>query len=344
MAQSIEDYRLTTQIRSQGDAVERLLGAPEPVEIAAETLASADIVYTVGTGTSTNAARTAGYMLRAAGLRAAEWAAHDFVCYGPDLRSADAVLVFSHSGQKQFSVDAIARSTAAGAPTVWIAGQDATGPDATVMLRTVPRETSAAFTVSHTGAMTLTARIADHIRPGAVGDLAALPGAVRSAIATERQAGELARRWQGFGAMVGIGAGPHEVSAHEVAIKVNEAARLRAKGYAAEQFLHGPQAQMQPGDPMLVFAGPGEALERTRIVARFGLDVGAPVCWIAPEHGPDGVDWIEVPDVGEQLAPTVEIIPAQWLACHLAALEGVDADNFRLDDPPFKQAFERYKL
>ncbi|MDZ7729661.1 MAG: hypothetical protein U5Q44_16475 [Dehalococcoidia bacterium] len=183
--------------------------------------------------------------------------------------------------------------------------------------------------------------------PSIPGAWATLPGCQRrspKAVELEEAAGELARAWHGFGAMVGIGAGPHEVSAHEIAIKVNEAARLRCRGYAAEQFLHGPQAQMQPGDPMVVFAGPGPVLERTATVAQFGVDIGAPVAWIAPEAGPEGTTWLGVPDPGEQLAPIVEIVPGQWLAVHLAALEGVDADNFRLDDPPFKTAFDRYAL
>ncbi len=348
MPRSIEDYRVTKQIRSQADEVERLLGAGEPVDHAANLLLAAVRVFTVGIGTSTNAAKTAAYMLRAAGLDATEWPAYDFTLYGPPMQPGDAVLVFSHSGRKQFARDAMTRAMEAGVPVVWIAGQDAEASaeagDATLVLRTVAKETSAAYTVSHLGAMALTARIANTILPGSVGDLGALPGAVRDAIRLEAAAGDLARAWHGFGALVGIGAGPHEVSAHEMAIKVNEAARLRARGYAAEQFLHGPQAQMQPGDPLLVFAGPDASLERSRVVAHFGLDIGAPVGWIAPVEGPAGASWIEVPGVGEQLAPIVEIIPAQWLSVHLAALEDVDADSFRLDDPAFGEAFKRYTL
>ena len=348
MPRSIEDYRVTKQIRSQAAEVERLLAADEPVDHAANLLMAAVRVFTVGIGTSTNAAKTAAFMLRAAGLDATEWPAYDFTLYGPRLQPGDAVLCFSHSGRKQYARGAMTRALDAGVPVVWIAGQDAEASpeagDATLVLRTVTKETSAAYTVSHLAAMTLSARLADKILPGSVGDLASLPGAIRDAIQLEGVASELARAWHGFGSLIGIGAGPHEVSAHEMAIKVNEAARLRARGYAAEQFLHGPQAQMQQGDPVLVFAGPGESLERSRVVAQFGLDIGAPVGWIAPVEGPAGATWIKVPDVGEQLAPIVEIIPAQWLAVHLAAFEDVDADSFRLDDPPFGEAFKRYTL
>ena len=348
MPRSIEDYRVTAQVRSQAAEVERLLSAEEPIEQAAEVLRAGIRVFTVGIGTSTNAAKTAAYMLRAAGLDATEWPAYDFALYGPTLRTGDVVLAFSHSGRKQYARGAMRRALDAGVPVVWVAGQEAEASaeagDATVVLRTVAKETSAAYTVSHLAAMTLSARLADTILPGSGGELGELPGAIREATQLESAAGELARAWHGPGALVGIGAGPHEVSAHEMAIKVNEAARLRARGYAAEQFLHGPQAQMQRGDPLLVFAGPGESLERSHVVAQFGLDIGSPVGWIAPVEGPAGATWIEVPDVGEQLAPIVEIIPAQWLAAHLAALEDVDADSFRLDDPAFGEAFKRYTL
>lgn len=342
MARDVTGYNLYTQITSQPAELDRVLAAEEPVPQAADLLGKASRVFTIGTGTSTNAAKTAASMLRAAGLDAVEWAAYDFATFGPELRDGDAAVVFSHSGRKRYSRDTLARLNQAGTPTVWVASADAEPNEANVILRTVSRETSAAFTVSHTTAMLLTARVADRIQSGCVGDVAAVPGAVREAMALRDQVAELARAWHPFQNLIGVGAGPHEVSAHEVAIKIAEAARMRCKGYAAEQFLHGPQAQVQPGDPLIVFAGSGPSLERSATVAGFGVDVGLPVAWVAPVPGSEGTTWLKVPDVGEQLAPIVEIIPGQWLAAHLAALQDVDADNFRRDE--FGHAYEKYSL
>jgi glucosamine--fructose-6-phosphate aminotransferase (isomerizing) len=344
MPRDVTSYRLYEQISSQPAEIERILSAPEPIDRAAELLSNAARVFTVGTGTSTNAAVTAAWMLRAAGLDAIAWSAFDFALYPPAFRPGDAAIVFSHSGRKQYSRQSLERLRDAAVPTIWVASPAAEPNDATVILHTVPRETSSAFTVSHTTAMLLTARLADHLRPGSVGDITAVPSAVREAILTEPHAAAFARIIHGFQALFGIAGGPHEPSAHEIAIKINEAPRLRARGYAVEQFLHGPQAQLQPGDPVVVFAGPGAALERSHIAAQFGVDVGSPVAWIAPLPGPDGAVWISVPDVGELLAPIVEIIPAQWLAAHLAALQDVDGDNFRRDDPVFLNAYNRYSL
>ena len=49
---------------------------------------------------------------------------------------------------------------------------------------------------------------------------------------------------------------------------VGEAARVRCKSYAVEQYLHGRQIQIQKTDAFLLFGGPGKALERTQAAAR----------------------------------------------------------------------------
>src|SRR5690606_5617215 len=109
-----------------------------------------------------------------------------------------------------------------------------------LLLRTTPREQSSMFTVSHTAAMLLMARVADAIRAGAAGDLEAVPGAVAEALEGEPGVAELARAWQRRRAIVALGAGPHEPSAWEAAIKIAEAARRAVRASAVEQFLHGP--------------------------------------------------------------------------------------------------------
>ncbi len=344
MARSVEGYRLYAQILSQPAALERLLSAPEPVEQAASLLAAGRRVFTIGIGTSSNAAAVAAAMLSAAGLDTQLWSSFDFSVDTPELRADDAAVVFSHSGRKQYSRRALELLRDAAVPTVWIASTEAEPNEATVVLRTVKRETSAAFTVSHTAAMLVAARVADAVRPGSVGELQGVPGAVRRALELEPDAASLAEQWADAGSIYAIGAGSNEPSAHEIAIKLNEAARMRCRGYAAEQFLHGPQAQVQPGDAFVIFATPGGAFERIAVVAQFALDIGAAVAWIAPVEGPSGVQPLIVTDVGELLAPVVQAVPGQLLAAHLAAQRDVDADSFRLDDPPFKRAFERYEL
>jgi glucosamine--fructose-6-phosphate aminotransferase (isomerizing) len=345
MVRNVSEFKVYGQIRRQPEELARLLQAPEPVAEAAQALADAQRLFLVGTGTSYNAALLAAYWLRAIGRDAVAWTAYDFAVYGPELRAGDAAIIYSHTGRKQYSQRSLERAQVAAVPSVWVTAQnpDANNP-AGVILHTVQREPTAMFTLSHTAAMLLTARLIDHLQPGALGDLAAVPEAVRAALTLEPAVIELARAWRAAGAITAIGTGPHETSALEVAIKLNEGPRMRAHGYTTEQFLHGPQAQIQPGDTLIVHTSAGAALERTRALAQFGLDIGAPVAWIAPLAGPANATELCVLDVGERLAPIVQAVPGQLLAAHLATERDVDCDSFRRDDPVFKAAYERYAL
>ena len=349
MTRSISDYRLYAQIRSQPAELDRVLAAPEPVVDAADVVADARRVVTVGIGTSWNAASAGGWMLRAAGVDTAVWSSADFALYPPDLGPNDAAIVYTHSGAKRFSKDALGWLRDRGVPTVLLTSTESeltTGDlgGSTVVIRTVPRETSAMFTVSHTAAMLMTARIADAVQSGAVGDLAAVAPAVSDALELEDRVADLARTWHGRRSLIALGGGPHEVSAHEVAIKVAEAARYAVRAHAVEQFLHGPQVQVRDDEACLVFAGPGAVLERSHDAAIWAQLLGCHVAWIAPVEGPEASAWLPVTDIGEQLAPLVEIVPAQLLAGHLAALADVDGDNFRLDHPGMAEGRDRFGL
>ncbi|MDA1001942.1 MAG: hypothetical protein O3B31_01125 [Chloroflexi bacterium] len=343
MARSIGDYRLYGAITRQPDELRRLLTADEPVAEAAARIGAAGRVFTIGIGTSTNAATAAATMLRAAGVDARAWSSHDFVSYPPTLRTDDAALVFTHSGRKRFSRGVLAPLAAAGVGAVVITGTETALTDddlaaGTVVLKTVPRDPSAMFTVSHTTAMLLAARIADAVRPGSVGELAALPEAVAGALAHEPEIEALAQAWVTRGAIVALGAGPHEPSAHEAHIKIAEASRRAVRSYAVEQLVHGPQVQVTADESFLVFAGEGPALARTREVVAFVRALGCEVAWASALEAPEGARWLHVPAIAEPLAPIVEAVPAQLLAGHLAALADVDADNFRSDDEAHRAA------
>jgi len=345
----IEEYRLYGAIRRQPEELERLLAEPAPVEAAAERLRGARRVFTIGIGTSSNAAATAAWMLRAAGLDAQRWSSHDFASYAPALGAEDAAIVFTHTGRKRFSRRSLAVLAERSARTVLVTStESALGegdlPTGSVVLRTVARDPSSMFTVSHSAAMLLSARVADALAPGSVGDLAAVPGGVRKALALEAEVSALARAWAGAPAIVALGAGPHEPSAHEAHIKVAEAARRAVRSYAVEEFLHGPQVQLRAQESFLVFAGEGPGLARTREACAFVQRLGCPLAWVSPAEAPDGAAWLRIADVGEWLAPIVEVVPAQLLAGHLAALADVDGDSFRMDDPEFRAAREGLEL
>jgi glucosamine--fructose-6-phosphate aminotransferase (isomerizing) len=349
MSRSIGDYRLYGAITRQPAELQRLLTADEPVGEAAARVGGATRVFTIGIGTSSNAAAAAATMLRAAGVDARPWSSHDFVSYPPALRAGDAAIVFTHSGRKRFSRGVLEPLAAAGVGAIVITGTETalTAADlapGTVVLKTVTRDPSAMFTVSHTTAMLLAARIADAVRPGSVGDLSAVPDAVAGALKLEPEIAALAQAWAPRGAIVALGAGPHEPSAHEAHIKIAEASRRPVRSYAVEQFVHGPQVQVTADESFLVFAGEGPGLARTRDVVAFVRALGCDVAWVAPVAAPEGARWLNLPAIAEPLAPIVEAVPAQLLAGHLAALADVDGDNFRSDDEAHRTAVQALGL
>ncbi len=336
---------LYEQIRAQPSELRRLLREQAAVEEAAALLRAARRVHTVGVGTSWNAAVAAAYMLRAVGLDATAWNSFDFALYTPRLDKESRVVVFSHSGRKTYSRQVLEMLEGTEVPAVWIGSSEALPAPATIHVPTLPKERSSTHTVSFTTAMFAAALIVERIQAGALGPLSELPGAVEAALDAEADAESLAHAWAERPIVVAVGGGPREVLAHEAAIKLAEAARVPAVGFGLEQFLHGPQTMLQAETPVIVFDGPGAAGERTATVVRAALDLGAAVAVVgAAQPQSAGARWLRTHPVGELLAPIVDVVPLQLFAAALAGARGVNPDVFRLDDPRFASAYEKYSL
>src|SRR5918997_1338212 len=168
------DSAMYRTMRRQPEDLRRLLAEGwEPAGQAAELLAGAGRVFVVGIGTSYHAALVGEWLLRAAGSDAHAVNSFDFARYPESfpLRPDDAVVVMAHSGVKRFSADAMARANAAGATVLSVGSLTAEHPGSQLVLRTVEREQSAAFTASHLAAMTVLAQVATELgeRQGATG-------------------------------------------------------------------------------------------------------------------------------------------------------------------------------
>jgi glutamine---fructose-6-phosphate transaminase (isomerizing) len=175
------DSAMYRTMHRQPDEVRRLLAAGwEPARQAADRLVGATRVFLVGIGTSYHAALVGSWLLRAAGSDARALLSFDVAVY-PEaviLRPDDAVIVLAHTGVKRFSAEA----RAAGASVISIGSLSAEHPSSQLVLRTVERETSAAFTASRLAAMTVLAQVAIALRrcgPGLDPRAAARPPARR---------------------------------------------------------------------------------------------------------------------------------------------------------------------
>jgi glutamine---fructose-6-phosphate transaminase (isomerizing) len=318
---------------------------------AAELVAGAERLFLVGVGTSYHAALVGEWLFRAVGMDARAVLSFDFATY-PDwypVGGDDAVIVLAHTGTKTFSARSLERSRAAGATVVSVGSLTAEHPGSQLVLRTVERERSAAYTASHTAAMTVLAQIATEVgarrgRPEETtlrSGLEALPGQVAGVLAREAEIEEVANQVRARHAYVAA-AGPNAPTALEAVIKAREAAYARIDALPLEQFLHGPLITVTAEDVGILVSAPGAnpiTVERTAEVAgvldRIGLWL-----WLvgqgAPGVGAGAV--FELPPVPEALSPILAVVPLQMLAYRVAALKGVHPDTFRRDDPTYKAA------
>ena len=321
---------------------------------AAERLQGARRVYTVGIGTSYHAALVCAWLLRAAGCDARAVNSFDFAVYpqAVDLGPEDAVVVLAHTGVKRYSSEALARARAAGAITLSVGSLTAEHPGSQLVLRTVDRERSAAYTASHTAAMTVLAQVATELgerrQASAVAGfrqaLMSLPDQVADMLAREDEVWPVARLAAERRVYVS-GAGPNEATALEAVIKVREAAYGQIDALALEQFLHGPIVALNAGDQAILVHVPGRATERVREIAAVLGAIGAEL-WVVgqPIDGLGRAIVFELPEIPELLSPLLAVAPIQLLAHQMAVLKGVNPDTFRRDDPRYAAAFGLLKL
>lgn len=342
-------------IHRQPAELRRLLSEGwEQAAEAAERLRGARRVYTVGIGTSYHAALVGSWLLRAAGCDARAVNSFDFAVYPEalDLGPEDAVIVLAHTGVKRYSSEALARARAAGAVTLSVGSLTAEHPGSQLVLRTVEREQSAAYTASHTAAMTVLAQAATELgerrrAPAVAGfreALMNLPDQVAEVLAREDEVWPVARLAAERRVYVS-GAGPNEATALEAVIKVREAAYGQIDALALEQFLHGPIVAVNAGDLAILVHVPGRATERVREIGLVLDAIGAEL-WVIgrPVEGLTGAAVFTLPETPELLSPLLAVVPVQLLACQMAAVKGVNPDTFRRDDSRYAAAFGLLKL
>jgi glucosamine--fructose-6-phosphate aminotransferase (isomerizing) len=249
----------------------------------------------------------------------------------------------------------MARATEAGATVLSIGSLTAEHPGSRLVLRTVEREQSAAYTASHLAAQFVLAQVATVLgeRSGAAGTsgfrpaLERLPDLVAEVLRREDEVEEVARTAVARRVYV-AGAGPNEVAAIEAVIKAREAAYSWIDALALEQFLHGPIVAVNAGDLAILVKVPGAAANRTGEIAAVLQAMGADL-WLVGEGDErvPGATVFALPGLAalpEVLTPLLTVVPLQILAYTMAALKGLNPDTFRRDDPVYKDAFGLLRL
>ena len=349
------DSKMYQTMQRQPAEIRRLVGEGwAQAEKAAALLAPARRVFVVGIGTSWHAAMVGAWLLRAAGLDARPVSSFDFALY-PDsypLEASDAVIVMAHTGVKTYSAVSMRRANEAGARVLSVGSLSAEHPGSALVLRTVEREQSAAYTASHLAAMTVLAQVATTLgeergTPGVEGFRAALgrlPDQIAAVLAREGEIAPVAEDALGR-EIYAIGAGPNEATALELVIKAREAAYVPIDALHAEQYLHGPMVAFNEGDLLIAVAVRGNAYERMTEICAVAEGMGGKL-WIvgAPVAATPEATIFALPELPETLSPLLAVVPMQMLAYTMAALRGTHPDMFRRNDPRYKDAFGRLTL
>lgn len=295
-------------MESQADELRRMESDTGVVIPMAERLANRRVIV-IGTGTSWHAAAQGAMLLRRAHVDAWAMSSVDFALDGPAVARGDVVIAMTHTGSKRFAVAALARAHDRGAETLVISGIGAVGAD----LETVAREKSAAYTVSHLGALFRLAQLAT--AAGAdLGDLAAVPDNVEHSLSSGSLGVDPPRRLLEF-----IGGGINQWTAAEGALKVRETAYIASEGLGIEQFLHGPSVALRDGDTLICLDGGGPWSDRLSEVAT------------AAERSGVKVVILRASGLSEPLSIFPLTVMVQRIALESAAKLGTNPDSFGRD-------------
>ncbi len=354
-------YRMYEAIHSQPSAIDRVLkGEGKPVGRLARRAESSGRVLVVGIGTSWHAALVGEHLLRTVGgldnVRA--WNSFEFNAYRPDLGAGDLVIVLSHRGTKRYSARTLASARSAGAVTavVTAVGSAVEADLADIVVRTSEPEVSAAFTISHTAAMTTLAMLAKEIGSragrkcdGGLGkELDLLPGLMEGCLRLEPRVRDWVENVRSAERFYFAGWGPNVATAYEAALKVKETSYRKTEGFQLEQYLHGPFVATHPGvaSVFIVPTGPGRArsMELIAAVNTVGGHSTALIDEGDNEIGELAATALSLPRTCEALTPITYLVPLQLFTYWLAVETGSNPDTFRLDDPLHDAARRHYQL
>jgi len=340
-----------TMHRQPADLTATLERNWEPAQSAARLIGDRARVWLVGIGTSYHAALVGEWLLRGAGLDARAVNSLDFAAYPGSypLRGDEAVIVLAHTGTKSFSSLALQRATSAGATVLSVGSLTAEHPGSQLVLRTIERERSAAYTSSHTNAMLTLAQVAVEVASlkGTGKDSAwrsalnTMPSQVEAVLGRQEEVRSVAVSAAQSRIYV-TGAGPNGATALEAVIKAREAAIADIDALPLEQFLHGPIVSVNEGDAAVVVnvKGANDAVaRRTGEIAGVLHRIGARI-WLIGQgvaEAPNATVF-ELPLVPEEISPILAVVPLQMFAYELAVARKANPDRFRRDDPKYANA------
>ncbi len=321
-------------------ALDRLAGALRGARDAREPM----VVF--GCGTSEHAAEGMAAMLRVAGLVAAQHAQALDIAAAPP-RAGVAIAVSHEGGTAATNAGLVAAREAGVATALVTVGIGSPGARAAdLVVATGEQDASWCHTVGYVSPLVVGAVLAAAVR-GDVLDGTAARALLAAADVADGAQGVATGLAAAVDRLIVVGGGADHASARELALKVEEGARVPARALHLETVLHGHLAAAGPRTGLILILTEAAATEA--IVARAGdvlravAELGMPAAAILGAGVRDGVPRDLTP-AGRVIAPASSrlptvvsgllgaAIPLQLVAERLARARGVNPDTLGRED------------
>ncbi len=328
-------------------AADLLANGWDQAAAAATCLADCERIFLVGIGSSLHAAQAgAAWLCQLTGVDARAVASLDFCLYGPVLRPGDGVMMISHGGGGGYTREALSLVRKAGLSAVVVTGRDSAMPPATVTLTTSPAEVCRCHTAGYSAPLIVLLQVATamaEIRQVPLPaewahHLATLPAVLTNQLGLDAPMQAWAADLLRARSVMVVGAGLHQATADEVALKMQEAVQRPVLAMTIESLAHGPMAALQDGDLVVsVIPDNARAMERQLAVSLGLAELTIPVWGVS-----SGDRRLAPHALPEVFGPITHLIPMQLLTYWAAVGAGVDPDWNRLGDPGHAAAKTHY--
>jgi glucosamine--fructose-6-phosphate aminotransferase (isomerizing) len=348
-------YAMTEMIAAEPALAERLLHRlsddPTLVRVAAAIRTAADArapIITTGCGTSEHAAMVAAELLTGALDGTTVWPMQALEVARRPPR-AGLLLAVSHEGGTWATNEAIRAASAAGAETALITVSDRS-PGAALadnVITTEEQDQSWCHTVGYLSPVIVAAALAATLRERPIDPVVAR--ALLESAGHEPAAEAVAAKLAGCSRLLIVGSGIDYPAARELALKIEEGARMPASALQLETIRHGHLAAVNEWTGLILILTDGEGwgetvIERSRAVLRSAAELGMPAAGLIGADLGDNLPGpltlagrLSVPltsEVPRTIASALATaIPLQLLAERLARARGKNPDSIGRDDP-----------
>ena len=156
-----------------------------------------------------------------------------------------------------------------------------------------------------------------------------LPGRAAEVLARDDEVASIATRYCFAEQILVTSRGYNFPTALETALKIVETTRIPAYGFSAADLMHGPNAMVDRGFPVIAILPAGEAAVAMQPMLRELAGRGADVLLVGNGEAPP-LNGLRL-DIGslnpEPLSPLLTTLPMQQFALHLARARGFNPDH-----------------